>query len=413
MPDQWRHHPQPATMRPMVDRTLAAYLRPHHFFITIAGLGLVLAACGSSGGGTDSTSGSSSTATDASTGTGTPTGSGPTSSPTESSESLTGSISGTDSDATSGETTATAGTTESVDPSTTTTATTTTTTTDGTTTLGDTSTTDASTGSSSTTDGSSSTTDGCIPTEASEVTCDKLDNDCDGNVDNIDAGGDGICDCLNIGILGNSGFAPNANFEAWLEDQGSSVTRTLLLNKPGVVTPAFLAAYDLVLIDRIERALSAEEAAALEAFVKTSGRGMITLIGYNFDNNNPVPERDRANTALTPFGLAYQGGYFGNAVIPTFDQNHPVSMGIMDVNFAGGIEPVDLGKQGQSDIFSTWQGKTCGIAHQTAMMGGRVIVWGDEWLTFDSDWQGYADVQDFWVNMVDWARPQDFCGVPQ
>ena len=243
--------------------------------------------------------------------------------------------------------------------------------------------------------------------------CDKLDNDCDGNVDNIDAGGDGICDCLNIGILGNSGFAPNANFEAWLEDQGSSVTRTLLLNKPGVVTPAFLAAYDLVLIDRIERALSAEEAAALEAFVKTSGRGLITLIGYNFDNNNPGPERDRANTALTPFGLAYQGGYFGNAVIPTFDQNHPVSMGIMDVNFAGGIEPVDLGKQGQSDIFSTWQGKTCGIAHQTAMMGGRVIVWGDEWLTFDSDWQGYADVQDFWVNMVDWARPQDFCGVPQ
>ena len=175
----------------------------------------------------------------------------------------------------------------------------------------------------------------------------------------------------------------------------------------------FLAAYDLVLIDRIERALSAEEAAALEAFVKTSGRGMITLIGYNFDNNNPGPERDRANTALTPFGLAYQGGYFGNAVIPTFDQNHPVSMDIMDVNFAGGIEPVDTGKQGTSVVFATVEGKTGGLAHQTAMMGGRVIVWGDEWLTFDSDWQGYADVQEFWVNMVKWAKPQDFCGVPQ
>ena len=96
----------------------------------------------------------------------------------------------------------------------------------------------------------------------------------------------------------------------------------------------------LVLVDRIERALSPDEAAALTKFVKQDGRGMITLIGYNFDNNNPAPERDRANTALTPFGLAYQGGYFGNAVIPTFDQNHPVSMGIMDVNFAGGIEPV-------------------------------------------------------------------------
>jgi hypothetical protein len=54
-----------------------------------------------------------------------------------------------------------------------------------------------------------------------------------------------------------------------------------------------------------------------------------------------------------------------------------------------------------------------GLAHQTAMDGGRVIVWGDEWLTFDSDWQGYADVQQFWVQMVSWAKPQDFCASPQ
>jgi hypothetical protein len=252
-----------------------------------------------------------------------------------------------------------------------------------------------------------------VKSEPVEVTCDQLDNDCDGSVDNIDVGKDGICDCLNIGILGATGFAPNANFEAWLEDQGSAVTRTLLANNPGVVTPAFLGQFDLVLVDRIERALSPAEAAALEAFIKTDGRGMITLIGYNFDNNNPAPERDRANTALAPFGLAYQGGYFGNAVIPTFDQKHPISMGIFDVNFAGGIAPIDNGKQGTSAIFATVEGSNAGLAHQTAMNGGRVVVWGDEWITFDSDWLGYADVQKFWVNMVSWAKPQDFCGVPQ
>jgi hypothetical protein len=246
-----------------------------------------------------------------------------------------------------------------------------------------------------------------------EVTCDDLDNDCDGAVDNIDAGKDGICDCLNIGILGATGFAPNANFEAWLMDQGSGVTRTLLANNPGVVTPAFLDQFDLVLLDRIERALSPDEAAALAAFIKEDGGGMITLIGYNFDNNNPAPERDRANTALAPFGLAYQGGYNGNGVIPTFDQQHPVSMGIFDVNYAGGIAPVDNGKQGMSTIFATVPTGTAGIAHQTAMDGGRVIVWGDEWITFDSDWQGYAHVEDFWVNMVGWAKPKDFCTVPQ
>jgi len=259
--------------------------------------------------------------------------------------------------------------------------------------------------------GSTSTTGpGCIPVK--EV-CNDVDDDCDDLIDNVDVGGDGICDCLNIGILGATGFAPNANFEAWLEDQGSGVTRTLLANNPGVVTPAFLGKYDLVLVDRIERALSPQEAAALEAFVKDDGRGMITLIGYNFDNGNPGPERDRANTALAPFGLAYQGGYFGNAVIPTFDQNHPISKGIFDVNFAGGIMPVDTGKQGTSEIFATVAMTTAGLAHQTAMQGGRVVVWGDEWITFDSDWQGFADVQEFWVNMVKWAKPQDFCGIPQ
>ena len=355
------------------------------------GLGLAAAGCNGGGGDTSAASGSTGAVTDA--GTSAPT----TSSSTGGGDASSGSISATGATST-GSATTEGGTTQGVDPST-----------------GGTGTSDG-TSAGTTGDGTSSSTGGdtmgCVPTEMQEVTCDHVDNDCDGKIDNIDVGGDGICDCLNIGILGSPGFAPNSNFEMWLEAQGSSVTRTSLLNNPDVIKPAFLAAYDLILIDRIERALSPAEAAAIEAFVKTEGRGMITLIGYNFDNNNPAPERDRANTVLTPFGLAYVGDYFGNAVIPTFDPNHPVSQGIVDVNFAGGIEPRDNGNQGTSKVFATWQAKNAGLAHQTAM-GGRVIVWGDEWITFDSDWQGFADVQDFWVNMVDWARPQDFCVVPQ
>ncbi len=388
----------------------------------IVGLALAVAACSSS---SDETASASASATG--TWGGSPPGAPPTTDASSGSSGASG-ASATGSTSVSGDPTSTSATTESADttvdvtitgttPGTSTTDDgttttdgpgTTTTTGDGTTTTGD----DTST-TVDPSDGSSSTGPGCVPTELVELSCDQIDNDCDELVDNVDPGKDGICDCLNIGILGAPGYAPNADFEAWLEDQGSAVTRTLLANNPGVITPMFLGQFDLVLLDRIERAFSPAEAAALEAFIKQDRRGMITLIGYNFDNNNPAPERDRANTALAPFGLAYQGGYFGNVVTPTFDQKHPISMGIVDVNFAGGIAPADIGNQGTSAVFATVQGTTAGIAHQTAMDGGRVVVLGDEWITFHSDWQGYADVKDFWVNLVNWARPQDICSLPQ
>ncbi len=260
---------------------------------------------------------------------------------------------------------------------------------------------------------SSGDTEGCVPTEDVEATCDNLDNDCNGYVDDIDVGGDGICDCLSIGILGATGYAPTSNFEAWLTANGTSVTRTLLQNQPGVVTDELLADYDLVIIDRIERGLDDAEAQAIEDFVKVDGHGMVTLIGYNFDNNNPVPEVDRANTVVAPFGLAYQGGYLHDdfGVTPTFDQGHPIGMGLLDVNYIGGVAPADLEDQGTSAIFATVPMGDAGIAHETAT-GGRVVMWGDEWVTFDSDWVGFADVELFWTNVLAWARPQEFCALP-
>ena len=43
-----------------------------------------------------------------------------------------------------------------------------------------------------------------------------------------------------------------------------------------------------------------------------------------------------------------------------------------------------------------------------------VLVWGDEWISFDSEWVGHPDyqVERFWLNALKWLSPAGECQVP-
>ena len=45
---------------------------------------------------------------------------------------------------------------------------------------------------------------------------------------------------------------------------------------------------------------------------------------------------------------------------------------------------------------------------------GRVVVWGDEWITYDSEWQDVEDqqIELFWLNILKWLSPPGECQVP-
>lgn len=242
----------------------------------------------------------------------------------------------------------------------------------------------------------------CTPSAATETKCDGVDDDCNGKVDDVDVGKDGICDCLSIGIIGSPGTNPSANFQAWLKARGTSVERTH--ETPGETFDlTLLNKYDVVILDRLPREYTSAEAGALQAWVE-SGGGFVSMTGYT---GQPAPDF-YTNTLLVPFGLAYQPGLQTEPV--TVFATHPVTVGLSSVTFAGGYLVKDSGSAGgKSTVIGSISAGPVAFAHERSK--GRAVVWGDEWIEFDSEWQALPQIEKLWVNMFGWLGPQDSCQV--
>ena len=254
-------------------------------------------------------------------------------------------------------------------------------------------------------DGSSTSTTGpdCIP---SPEVCNDVDDDCNSIIDDVDAGGDGICDCLNIALFGNKGANPSAQFEAWLEMQGTQVDRIQIDNTP--VTKAILDKYDIIILDWLVRAYTPQEAALVAEWVGEGG-GLMSLTGHT--NNNTVI--DRPNSLIAPMGLSYNGsqGFFSGPVTQWL-KPHPITEGINSVSFFGGlyINIVEDGLGTNTVIGTLPQGP---VAVAQERKGGKLFIFGDEWIAFDSQWQQLPEIKKFWANSLGWLAPKNFCTVPQ
>jgi hypothetical protein len=366
------------------------------------GLAVLFIACGGGGGGSESagqTDGGSSSTAAAST----------TDGPSTTSSASATSNSGTGTDGMT--------TTPTTDPTTTATATSSTTnTTDTTTTVGETTGTTSTTGSTGPIEESTGTTDpieestggsgttgpDCVP---SPEVCNDLDDDCDDIVDNVDVGNDGICDCLNIALFGTKGSNPASEFETWLEMQGTQVDRIQLDNTP--LTPQIVDKYDIIILDRLVRTYAPDEAALMESWV-TGGGGLMSMTGYT----GGPPDVQRPNSIIGPMGLTYNNskGIISGPV--TQWTMHPITEGITSVTFLGGfyIDIVDDGIAVNTVVGTLPQGP---VAVAQVRKNGKLFIWGDEWIEFDSEWQNQPQIKKFWANILGWLSPQNFCTIPQ
>ncbi|MBN1773934.1 MAG: hypothetical protein JXB32_21925 [Deltaproteobacteria bacterium] len=251
-------------------------------------------------------------------------------------------------------------------------------------------------------DGDGTDTGSCVPTEAPEVTCNRIDDDCNGIIDDVDLGGDGICDCLGILLLGDPGPNPGAAFVAWLTARGTTATRRVD-TAGGPLTAADLVGIDVVVLDRLSRDYEASEVAVLHAFLGAGG-GLISMTGYDWRG----PDATRPNGILAGLGAVYDAGVHIDGPLTDPLAVHPISEGIDTMTFHGGY-PVTALDGFATAVVARVGGTSVGVAVELG--DGRVFVWGDEWIEYDSEWAAMPAVARLWANLLGWLVPRR-CNVP-
>lgn len=247
--------------------------------------------------------------------------------------------------------------------------------------------------------------------------CDGIDNDGDGRIDNIDRGNDGICDCLLIATLGVKGGAGGSSdvFKNWLNGKSDIPAKDL---GDAVLTPALLAQYQVIVAQDVMKnhAYSPAEVDALKAWVDKGG-GFLTLTGYD-----AATEVVNVNRLLAPLGTKYNNVQIlkqsGGSTVPVtmWTAGSPVTAGITSVGIDNGYEVLGIGptpaprlarakEKLNANEYDVLRGQVIGSGH--------VLTWGDEWITFDGEWNGTGyQVERFWLNMIKWLTPATQCQVP-
>lgn len=242
-----------------------------------------------------------------------------------------------------------------------------------------------------------------------ETTCDGADDDSNGVVDDVDVASDGVCDCLTVATLGLHGeWGEGDVVTGWMKNHFDTPVASLD-GQP--LTVERLAPYQVVIIRDVSTnhspslSFSDTEVQALWSWVRDGG-GLMTVIGYS-----DATEVSNVNRLLEPYGVSYGSEQIvqgqGAAVPVTEWFEHPLARGITQVGADNGYPAV-----GQATTVAAQDGFDVGKA--VTIGDGHVLVWGDEWVTYEGEWSGDTSYQvdQFWKNVLRWLSRADECQLP-
>lgn len=282
------------------------------------------------------------------------------------------------------------------------------------------------------------------------------------------------CTCLRLGLLGTlDSLALNKDtkpFTDWLNGKsGGTATATLIPVKP-IITDAYLADFDVLIIANVNGwTFTADEKAAVERWVRTTGGGIISLTGF---------KSDAAEPAATSQLIAFSGVHYTSVKAAENGQQVPVyykggSVNLKDcLAWSGSSEPIittpikftpQTGGMDKLTFSLDYVGAYIGfgieapaaatvvakdpvsnqpvaVAYQLDQ-GGRIFAFGDEWVVFASQWEPIGtsnnkqqdqynkcwvmpqgdvpgffhsvatlyQTKQFWFNAINWVAPPNEC----
>lgn len=219
--------------------------------------------------------------------------------------------------------------------------------------------------------------------------------------------------CRRIVVIGAPGANPSSNFQSWLEARGAIVRRVQTTAEEGPLRRELLDTFDVAIIDWLQREYTEEESNALRDWVRAGG-GLVAMSGHDSGAT-----ANRHISLLRSVGINYvmAPAYNGPAVLSA----GPLavvpgeSRTLAPVSFYGGLRVVaDESFVGTTANVATIDVPTAGTV-VVGMTGdlmepdgprrGRVFVFGDEWIEFDSEWSTMPDIAQLWFNSINWVNP--------
>ncbi len=208
----------------------------------------------------------------------------------------------------------------------------------------------------------------------------------------------------NLATIGTGGGLASSQFEAWLSQGGVGSLGDQ------TITTSLLAAFSVLIVQDIAQnhTYTTAEAQALYTWVENGGNVM-TLTGYG-DGDEP----NNVNTLIAPFNMQYTTSLVlcgcGVPLAITEWSNHPITKGITSTGFDNGYEVIGTG--GSILASQMDKGGDHHVLRASSVGAGHVVVWGDEWISYDTVWKDFPQTMTFWQNIIDWFAPQAGCVVP-